>query len=107
MAKPPFHKTVLISLGIATGLTSQPLFANDDSTKAEKPTEEALVVGKKIRAPTQMNQETERLLGIAGAATDPLQAIYALPGVTFASGDGPGGSEPVIRGSAPQDMPIS
>jgi hypothetical protein len=103
MAKPPFHKTVLISLGIATGLTSQPLFANDDSTKAEKPTEEALVVGKKIRAPTQMNQETERLLGIAGAATDPLQAIYALPGVTFASGDGPGGSEPVIRGSAPQD----
>lgn len=62
------------------------------------------VLGKKDRASTEMNQETERLLGVAGAANDPLQAIYALPGVTFSSGgDGPGGSEPVIRGSAPQD----
>ena len=50
-----------------------------------------------------MNQETEQLLSIAGAANDPLRAIYALPGVTFSSGDGPSGSEPVIRGSAPQD----
>jgi outer membrane receptor for ferrienterochelin and colicin len=66
--------------------------------------EEVLVVGKKDKASTEMNKETEQLLGIAGAANDPLQAIYALPGVTFSSGgDGPGGSEPVIRGSAPQD----
>lgn len=104
MATPPFRKTVLISLGVATGLASQHLSANGDTQKAEKPTDEVLVVGKKLQPATQMNQETERLLSIAGAATDPLQAIYALPGVTFSSGgDGPGGSEPVIRGSAPQD----
>lgn len=57
----------------------------------------------KNRPTTDMNQETEQLLSIAGAANDPLRAIYALPGVTFSSGDGPSGSEPVIRGSAPQD----
>jgi len=63
-----------------------------------------LVLGKKLQPATEMTQQTERLLSIAGAATDPLQAIYALPGVTFSSGgDGPGASEPVIRGSAPQD----
>ncbi len=74
--------------------------------KSEPPTtnqDEVLVVGQKDRVSTKMNQETERLLGIAGAANDPLQAIYALPGVTFSASDGLDGSEPVIRGSAPQD----
>jgi hypothetical protein len=85
------------ALGVTTGLASQPLLADE-------PADEVLVVGKKVQPATEMNQETERLLSIAGAATDPLQAIYALPGVTFSSGgDGPGASEPVIRGSAPQD----
>ncbi len=69
----------------------------------DKDLEEVHVIGKRDGASTEMTQETERLLGVAGAANDPLQAIYALPGVTFSSGDGPGGSEPVIRGSAPQD----
>lgn len=85
------------------GLTSQQLLASDDANQSE-PTDEVLVVGKKIEPATDMTRETEQLLGIAGAATDPLQAIYALPGVTFSGGgDGPGASEPVIRGSAPQD----
>jgi hypothetical protein len=66
--------------------------------------DEVLVVGKKEReAATEMAKETETLLSVAGAANDPLQAIYTLPGVTFSTSDGPGGSEPVIRGSAPQD----
>lgn len=65
--------------------------------------EEVLVTGKRIAAASEMTPETERLLDVAGAANDPLQAIYALPGVTFSSGDGPGSTEPVIRGSAPQD----
>jgi hypothetical protein len=104
MENSPLRKTVLISLGVATGLASQHLSANDDAEKAKKPTDEVLVVGKKVQPATEMNPETERLLSIAGAAIDPLQAIYALPGVTFSSGgDGPGASEPVIRGSAPQD----
>jgi hypothetical protein len=68
------------------------------------PQQEVVVVGKRDPdAPTEMNKETETLLSVAGAANDPLQAIYSLPGVTFTASDGPGGSEPVIRGSAPQD----
>jgi len=97
MATSPLRQTVAIYLGIATGVASQQPFADE-------PTDEVLVVGKKVDAATEMNAETEQLLGIAGAATDPLQAVFALPGVTFSNGgDGPGGSEPVIRGSAPQD----
>jgi hypothetical protein len=65
--------------------------------------QEVIVIGKKEAAPTEMEKETETLLSVAGAANDPLQAIYSLPGVTFTSSDGPGGTEPVIRGSAPQD----
>jgi hypothetical protein len=65
--------------------------------------QEVIVTGKKEAEPTEMKKETETLLSVAGAANDPLQAIYSLPGVTFTSSDGPGGSEPVIRGSAPQD----
>jgi hypothetical protein len=103
MAKSSLPKTVCALLGIAATLANQSLLANDDPTEAGEPTEEVLVVGKTGTAPTEMNLETERLLGIAGAANDPLQAIFALPGVTFSSSDGPGGSEPVIRGSAPQD----
>jgi hypothetical protein len=104
MANSPLRKTVLIALGAATSLASQHLSADDDTEKAKKPADEVLVVGKKEQPTTEMNEETARLLSIAGAATDPLQAIYALPGVTFSSGgDGPGASEPVIRGSAPQD----
>lgn len=99
-AQSPLRKAVLTSLGMAAGLTSQDPFASDGTSKA---TEEVVVVGEKERVATEMDQETERLLSVAGAANDPLQAIYALPGVTSTSGDGPGGSEPVIRGSAPQD----
>ncbi len=65
--------------------------------------EEVLVVGTKEQPSTEMKKDTEQLLSVAGAANDPLQAIYSLPGVTFSNSDGPGGSEPVIRGSAPSD----
>ena len=73
------------------------------SPEQDKALEEVRVIGAKDPASTEMDQETERLLSVAGAATDPLQAIYTLPGVTFSSSNGPGGSEPVIRGSAPHD----
>jgi hypothetical protein len=128
MARSPFRKAVLIFLGLATGLAIQPLLANDDTSRAGKLAEEApaaavpaeeesaaeepaeevfaeemLVVDKTGRSSTEMNEETERLLEVPGAGNDPLQAIYALPGVTFSTSDGPGSSDPVIRGSAPQD----
>lgn len=60
--------------------------------------EEVIVSGLKRQDTTVIGEETKQLFGVAGAADDPLQAVYSLPGVTFSSG-----GEPVIRGSAPQD----
>jgi hypothetical protein len=77
--------------------------AGSETGAAEPTQEEVIITGTKDSESTEMKQETETLLSVAGAANDPLQAIYSLPGVTFSSSDGPGGSEPVIRGSAPQD----
>lgn len=127
------RSAALTVLTIAVGLASLPLAADDDLRNGEKSAEEepadgvpdkkppgeeaaegeapnegafadeVMVVGDVARTSTEMNEETEELLSVAGAAVDPLQAIYALPGVTFSTSDGPGGSDPVIRGSAPQD----
>ncbi|MDF1692725.1 MAG: TonB-dependent receptor plug domain-containing protein [Zhongshania sp.] len=47
---------------------------------------------------TRISEKTQQLFSIAGAADDPLQALYALPGVTFSDG-----GEPVIRGSGAED----
>jgi hypothetical protein len=106
--KPLRRSSVLLSLAIATAFATQPvladsLLADGDASKPRKTTDEVIVVGNKDAAATEMNRDTEVLLSVPGAANDPLQAIYALPGVTFSTGDGPGGTEPVIRGSAPQD----
>lgn len=60
--------------------------------------DEVLITGQVTAASDEMKEDTRRLFSVAGAATDPLQSIYALPGVSFAAG-----REPVIRGSAPQD----
>ncbi|MEY4589824.1 MAG: hypothetical protein RL497_1900 [Pseudomonadota bacterium] len=96
-------KTAVISTSIALSLISQHSLASEKKQDTKPAIEEVLVIGKKTAAPTEIAPETQKLLSVAGAANDPLQAIYALPGVTFSSSDGPGGSDPVIRGSAPQD----
>jgi hypothetical protein len=60
--------------------------------------EEVIVTGLKRQDTTKISEESRQLFSIAGAADDPLQAIYSLPGVTFSSG-----GEPVIRGSGAED----
>lgn len=78
--------------------------ATDNIEDNEKILEEVLITGKdETTDPTEMNKKTKLLFSVAGAAGDPLQSIYALPGIALSNNDGPGGSEPVIRGSAPQD----
>ena len=69
-------------------------------TKADDDIDEIVVRAKPRESVTEMTEATERLLSVAGAATDPLQALYSLPGVTFSNGFV---NEPVVRGSAPQD----
>jgi len=79
---------------------------NPDSVESKEPQvgdklEVLLIEGRRVESRTELNSETERLFSVAGAAVDPLQAIYALPGITFSTGFNT--SDPVIRGSAPQD----
>ena len=92
----------LFKLILSQSLCFFSLAAMANSYKDETNTvipEEVIVFGNNSQwDKTIITPETERLLGMASAGEDPLQAIYALPGVTF-SADG----EPVIRGSAPSD----
>jgi len=88
-------KFVVVIFGVSLSV-----YANEEVVVDEKQTpEEIITIGNQNeRAKSEISYETERLFSIAGAGADPLQAIFALPGVTFDK-DG----EPVIRGSAPGD----
>src|SRR5687768_16472168 len=95
--------TWIASTLLATTLAAAAEPPDRGAAPAVTPQQEVVVVGTKDPRSTEMKQETEVLLSVAGAYNDPLAAIYSLPGVTFSTSDGPDGSEPVIRGSAPQD----
>lgn len=56
---------------------------------------------RKNQAYTEVSQPTKALFNIAGIASDPLAAVYSLPGVVYAGGDD--GGEPAVRGSSPDD----
>lgn len=93
------HQTASIVFLLGLELLSSNLNAQQNiQIETSEAIEEIIISGTKTQDFTMMDEETERLFSIAGAADDPLQAIYSLPGVTF-SDDG----EPVIRGSAPRD----
>lgn len=62
--------------------------------------DELVVTAQSLTLLTEMRHDTAELLGVAGAAMDPLAAVLSLPGVTFASDTS---SEPAVRGSAPDD----
>ncbi len=84
---------VMCCLGSSNAVNGQTLVPDETLT-------EIVTIGEwgDARDNTQVSVETERLLGVAGAVEDPLQAVFSMPGVTF-SDDG----EPVIRGSGPGD----
>ncbi len=63
--------------------------------------EEIVVVGSQQENFSLIEEKTQRLLSVPGASTDPLKAVYALPGVTFSGGWQT--HDPIIRGSAPKD----
>jgi len=83
-------------------VTSPALKAQQTGEETEgREVEQVEVIGStQSNDPTQMTQETRKLLNVAGAAGDPLSALQSLPGVTFGSDED---SEPAVRGSAPED----
>ncbi|MCY4045291.1 MAG: TonB-dependent receptor plug domain-containing protein [Cellvibrionales bacterium] len=88
--------SLVVFLSIHTALSD-----SDDSDSAAQTLEETVIVGKSVQDKTQMTRETKQLLQVAGAANDPLNAVYSMPGVTFSGGWQT--HDPVIRGSAPAD----
>ena len=67
---------------------------------ADKDIEVIEVSGRRNQANTEMTAQTEQLMSVAGLGGDPLSAVYSLPGVVYAGGDG---GEPAVRGSSSDD----
>lgn len=88
----------LTSIFIVTKVGAQEAPINELGSQEMIVEEEMITIGEQRIDKTVIDVDTERLFSIAGAGEDPLQALFALPGVTF-SEEG----EPVIRGSAPGD----
>ncbi|MGL1955759.1 MAG: TonB-dependent receptor [Colwellia sp.] len=58
------------------------------------------VTGKRNQANSEMTEETNQLMSVAGMGNDPLSAVYSLPGIVYAGGDS---GSPAVRGSSPDD----
>ncbi|GAA0814140.1 TonB-dependent receptor [Colwellia asteriadis] len=58
------------------------------------------VLGRRNQANSEMTEQTEQLLSVAGIGNDPLSAVYSLPGIVYAGGDT---GSPAVRGSSPDD----
>lgn len=94
---------IIVTGVVVTGIVADTRAVLADEAGAQKSAansnlEEVEVYGSRRKILSDIDADTERLFSVAGAADDPLQSLYALPGITF-SNDG----EPVIRGSAPRD----
>lgn len=75
----------------------------EEITKKNDPEKEIEVIevtSKRNQANTEMTEQTEDLMSVAGIGNDPLAAVYSLPGVLLSGGDS---SSPAVRGSSPDD----
>lgn len=93
---------VAVSLAAFVARTEASIISNTDDSAERRShlLEEVIVSAQSLSLLTEMRDETSQLLSVAGAAMDPLNAVMALPGVTFTSDIS---SEPAVRGSAPED----
>lgn len=87
----------LSSLSLCVGAQDEPAKATEPKLNSELELETVTVTAPKEPA-NKVN--TNKLLSVPGADNDPLQAISALPGVTFSP---TGGRDPAVRGSSPED----
>ncbi len=74
---------------------------DSDKGKKDQGIEVIEVTSRRNQANTEMTEETELLLNVAGIGGDPLSAVYSMPGIVYAGGDA--GGEPAVRGSSPED----
>lgn len=102
-------KITALSLAITCALLSTLTYAADaditneaasKSKSDEKDIEVIEISGRRNQANTEMTEETEQLMSVAGIGNDPLSAVYSLPGIIYAGGDT---GSPAVRGSSPDD----
>lgn len=67
---------------------------------AQERLEKIEVVHKRSSILSEITESSEKLVAMPGALGDPLQAVFALPGVVAAGGSM---SSPAVRGSSPSD----
>ena len=88
-------RPLLQALFTATLAATAPAQAADDTQL-----DEVIVQSQRPHDTTEPSQRTRELQGVPGTFGDPLQAIYALPGVVPSSEFG---GQPAVRGSGPRD----
>ena len=75
--------------------------ANTASNSADLRTIERIqVISQRSDVMAEITEDAQKLVAMPGALGDPLQAVFALPGVVAAGGDM---SAPAVRGSSPDD----
>ncbi len=75
-------------------------FEQIEQEKTDNQAERIEVIGRRNQANSEMSEETEQLMSVAGVGNDPLSAVYSLPGIVYAGGDT---GSPAVRGSSPDD----
>ncbi len=93
-----------LSSAIIFCLYNTPYTAYAQTEQANKQTDSSSeviqVFGRRNQPNSEMAEETEQLLNVAGIGSDPLSAVYSLPGIVYAGGDT---GSPAVRGSSPDD----
>ena len=91
-----FNITVVMVAAISTFLLNVKAQAAEGGDNIER----INITYKRSNITAQITEYAEKLVEMPGAMGDPLQAIFALPGVVAAGGSM---AEPAVRGSSPQD----
>ena len=105
-------KVMALSVAITYALLTTLTYAADaeasnkfsEKTSKDKQNDKDIEVieisGRRNQANSEMTEETEQLMNVAGIGNDPLNAVYSLPGIVYAGGDT---GSPAVRGSSPDD----
>lgn len=87
----------LLLLSVPAGAETRPTAGTDGGREIE----EVIVIGNRERPErNRLELETRKLLQVPGASDDPLNALFALPGVSFGIDSQ---ARPAVRGSSPDD----
>jgi len=81
-------------------ITNKSVSKKSQNKSDEQEIEVIQVNGRRNQANSERTEQAEQLLSVAGVGNDPLSAVYSLPGVVYAGGDG---GSPAVRGSSPDD----